>query len=175
VRVTRVATARTTHVCASCPPGPGRRQIAAGHRYLRHTELPPRAAADRRPVTVKQCVACAASIDTYAPIAAGACGSFCHGEVPCALPFGHAGNAHHCRTCTAQGTPVPQGAGADETVVHRLVHGYPTTARVRGPLAAEAVRQLDAWNWPNKKIAAQLTINPRSVQRIRRRQRVGAA
>lgn len=110
---TRARTARKPHLCDGChwtPSLRGKPTIALGHRYLLHTAFPDgEINQSNRPYTNTECVACAADRDGHAPLLdAGACGTFCHGETPCALPFRHDGD-HCCRTCLDH-TPAPLAA-----------------------------------------------------------------
>lgn len=102
---TLAQTARKAHACAACdwrtnpdtPPS-----IAPGHRYLIHVSFP---GDDGHPYGLppsrdRVCVACAEEADyAAATLVAGACGSFCCGTTPCALPFerGAPGHRHSCR------------------------------------------------------------------------------
>jgi hypothetical protein len=62
---------------------------------------PPLPAAHDRPYSLKECVACACERDDSAGLlVAEACATFCHGTLPCALPFKHDGD-HSCRKCAA--------------------------------------------------------------------------
>ena len=78
--------------------------IEPGQRYLRHVAFPgDDVNGSDRPWVLRQCVACAEDRDSAGFLVADACTTFCHGDVPCALPFRHDGD-HSCRRC-ATGTP----------------------------------------------------------------------
>jgi hypothetical protein len=96
-------TARTPHQCDGCRWTSGSRglaTIAPGHRYLRHVAFPgDDVNQSNRPMVNAECVACACTRDTSAGLLqAGACSTFCCGDVPCALPHRHDG-VHSCRRC----------------------------------------------------------------------------
>jgi hypothetical protein len=96
-------TARIPHRCDGCHWSPGRRgvpTIAPGHRYLRHVAFPGDDVNQTdRPISNIECVACACGRESSAGLlVAGACSTFCCGDVPCALPFEHDGD-HSCRRC----------------------------------------------------------------------------
>lgn len=100
----KALTARIPHKCDSCHWTAGLRgvpTILPGHRYLRHTVFPnDETNQSDRPYSINECVACAEERDSTAGLlVAGACTTFCHGEVPCALPVKHDGD-HLCRCCT---------------------------------------------------------------------------
>ena len=104
--IARAVTARIPHLCDGCHWTPGRRgvpTIGAGHRYLRHITFPDDVVnQSNRPVALKECVACACERDPHAGVLdAGACSTFCHGDVPCALPQRHGGD-HSCLRCVAE-------------------------------------------------------------------------
>jgi hypothetical protein len=106
-------TARIAHLCEGChwtPSLRGTPTIAPGHRYLRHTAFPDgEINQSDRPYSVTECVACLSQRDQAAPLLiAGACSTFCHGELPCARPYGHDGD-HSCRRCLDH-TPAPTPA-----------------------------------------------------------------
>lgn len=91
-------TARKAHQCAV-----GRHAaIAPGHRYLRHIAFPSADGNESgRVQVIAECVACACERDDHAGLLdADACSTFCHGDVPCALPHKHDGD-HSCRRCPA--------------------------------------------------------------------------
>ena len=98
-------TARIPHRCDSCPHWEtglrGEPTILPGHRYLRHTVFPnDETNQSNRPYSINECVACAEERDSAGLLVAGACSTFCHGTVPCALPLRHDGDRHSCRRCT---------------------------------------------------------------------------
>lgn len=100
---TKARTARIPHLCDGCHWVPSLRgvpTIAPGHRYLLHAVFPDGVnVVSDRPYTLKECVACLGERDDTAPLlAAGACSTFCCGEVPCARPHKHDGG-HSCRRC----------------------------------------------------------------------------
>ncbi|MGN9802043.1 hypothetical protein [Micromonospora sp. L32] len=100
---TKAITARIAHLCEGCYTVPSDHNvptIAPGHRYLRHTAFPDGDInTSDRPFSVTECVACLANRDETAPLlVAGACSTFCCGDVPCARPFGHDGD-HECQRC----------------------------------------------------------------------------
>lgn len=97
-------TARKPHLCDNCHWDVNLRgvpTIAPGHRYLRHIAFPDGDVnASDHPVVLLECVACAEEREyAAAMLTAGACSTFCHGDVPCALPFKHGGD-HSCLRCT---------------------------------------------------------------------------
>lgn len=95
----KVRTARQPHVCSTC-----RHTIAAGHRYLIHTEFPGRDQT-QAVITSKECVACACERDDSIPLLlADACSTCCCGITPCALPFqkGAPSHDHSCRQCAQE-------------------------------------------------------------------------
>ena len=104
--VTQALTARVGHYCFSCqwravegdPPA-----IAPGHRYLRQVAFPGDEGLEEgtRPAVLNQCIRCVCEADFTANIDAGACGTFCCGTTPCALPAqkGAPGHDHQCREC----------------------------------------------------------------------------
>lgn len=97
-------TARIPHLCDTCHWRTGLRGVAtigSGHRYLRHVTFPDEDVnASARPVRHKECVACATDRESSAGLlVAGACATYCCGDVPCALPFRHDGD-HECLRCT---------------------------------------------------------------------------
>lgn len=104
---TKAVTARIPHLCDSCHWTPSLRGVATilpGHRYLRHTVFPnDETNQSHRPYSINECVACAEERDSAGLLVAGACSTFCHGTVPCALPRRHDGD-HSCRRCI--NTPV---------------------------------------------------------------------
>jgi hypothetical protein len=78
--------------------------IVPGHRYLRHVAFPegPMGEINQSShlIVITECVACACEREVTAGLLiAGACATFCCGDVPCALPFGHRGDDHSCRRC----------------------------------------------------------------------------
>lgn len=96
-------TSRIARLCDGChwtPSLRGKPTIAPGHRYLRHVAFPgDEVNQSHRPYTNIECVACAAEREPTAPLLiAGACATFCCGDVPCARPSGH-GEDHECRRC----------------------------------------------------------------------------
>lgn len=103
--IVRAVTARIPHLCTGCYWDSSLRgipTIAPGHRYLRHVTFPDEDVnLSRRPVALAECVACACDREPSAGLlVAGACATFCCGDVPCARPFPHDGE-HACRRCTA--------------------------------------------------------------------------
>lgn len=101
--VTKAFTARVPHVCESCHYWEtglrGKSTILPGHRYLRHTVFPnDETNQSGRPYSINECVACTEGRDSAGLLVAGACTTFCHGTVPCALPLKHDGD-HSCRQC----------------------------------------------------------------------------
>lgn len=97
----KVRTARIKHKCEDCR----RWTIAPGHRYEIHTVFPGHdVVCPDRPISLKRCIACAAASGVENVHAASACGTYCHGLIPCALPFGHVGDCS-CRDCGVQATP----------------------------------------------------------------------
>jgi hypothetical protein len=107
-------TARKPHRCDSCHWNASLRgvaTIAPGHRYLRHVAFPGHEVnqSSRPPYVSTECVACACERDdTAGLLLAGACSTFCCGDIPCARPFRH-GAEHSCRRCSAE---VPNGRPA---------------------------------------------------------------
>lgn len=99
----KALTARIPHLCDSCHWTPSLRGVATilpGHRYLRHTVFPnDETNQSNRPYSINECVECAEERDSAGLLVAGACSTFCHGTVPCALPLRHDGD-HSCRRCT---------------------------------------------------------------------------
>lgn len=96
-------TSRKPRECDGChwtPSLRGTPTIAPGHRYLRHVAFPgDEVNQSHRPYTNTECVACAAERDSATPLlTAGACATYCHGTLPCALPADHDGH-HSCRQC----------------------------------------------------------------------------
>lgn len=94
-------TARKPHACDGCHlTGRTEAVIAPGHRYLLH-----RVYADgysvplgTAPYELHECTSCAVAREHAADVGPlAACGTYCHGTEPCALPFGHAGDRHSCR------------------------------------------------------------------------------
>lgn len=101
--VIRAHTARIAHLCETCHWTPSLRgvpTIVPGHRYLRHTAFPDGYEfVGDRPYSVTECVACLSERDPAAPLlTAGACSTFCCGDVPCARPLNHDGD-HECKRC----------------------------------------------------------------------------
>ena len=96
-------TARKRHRCDEAS-WTGLHFIAPGHRYLRHVAFPgDDVNGSDQPWVFRQCVACAEGREYGAStLTAGACGTFCCGDVPCALPFKHDGD-HSCRRCITSG------------------------------------------------------------------------
>jgi hypothetical protein len=110
----RARTARQPHLCDSCHWTPSLRGVATiqpGHRYLLHTAFPDGMVnTSDRPYSLKECVACTCERDDSAGLlVAGACASFCHGTLPCALPSKHDGD-HSCRRCAADRAQVVRPA-----------------------------------------------------------------
>jgi hypothetical protein len=94
-------TARIAHLCDTCHWTPSLRNVATilpGHRYLLHKAFPGGEGSEEavHPYTNNECIACALERSYGEDLAAGACGSFCCGDVPCAKPVHHQGN-HSCR------------------------------------------------------------------------------
>lgn len=105
--IVRAVTARIPHPCDFCywtSDLRGVPTIGPGHRYLRHVTFPDDDVNQSgHPVVHTECVACVCERDTSAGLlVAGACSTFCCGDVPCARPFPH-DDAHTCRRCTAAG------------------------------------------------------------------------
>lgn len=103
---TQARTSRIARLCDGChwtPSLRGKPTIAPGHRYLRHVAFPDgEINQSNRPYTNTECVACASDRDGTAPLLiAGACSTFCHGDVPCARPASHDGD-HSCRRCVEE-------------------------------------------------------------------------
>lgn len=102
--VVQARTARKPHLCTDCSWTPSLRgvaTIAPGHRYLRHVAFPGDEGHEEgtRPWALLQCVACACQVDpTAGLLAAGACSTYCCGDVPCARPEQH-GGGHSCSRC----------------------------------------------------------------------------
>src|SRR4051812_38341554 len=101
----RALTARLAHLCDSCQWTPSLRKapaIAPGHRYLRHVIFPnSETNQSDRPYNLTECVVCVSErVPGDEQLAAGACSTFCCGDVPCARPFKHDGD-HSCRRCIA--------------------------------------------------------------------------
>jgi hypothetical protein len=97
----KARTARKEHDCENCQwHRRGRRTIRRGHRYIRHVAFPSDDyIGSVTPQVMAQCIACTAEPGSEAQReASGACLTFCHGETPCALPDGHAGD-HQCLNC----------------------------------------------------------------------------
>lgn len=99
----RARTARKAHLCEGChwtPSLRGQPTIAPGHRYLLHTAFPDGdEITAEHPYSLKECVSCAEEREyAAATIVAGACGTFCCGDVPCARPHPHDGE-HSCLRC----------------------------------------------------------------------------
>lgn len=120
-QTTRARTARVPHFCDGCHWTPSLRgvpTIAPGHRYLIHTAFPGGLGDEinqsDRPYTNKECVACACERDeTSGLLVAGACSTFCCGDVPCARPHLHDGD-HSCRRCPSTrpiGEPLVASSG----------------------------------------------------------------
>lgn len=102
-------TARTAHFCSGCQMHAREYDvpvIAPGHRYLRHVGFPgDEGVSGDRPWVLRECVACASEREeTDLLLVAKACGTFCHGTTPCALPFerGAPGHQHSCRVCVVE-------------------------------------------------------------------------
>lgn len=103
---TKALTARVGHYCFSCQWRALEGDlpvIAPGHRYLRQTAFPgePGYEEGAGPAALNQCIACSVGVDDHAWVGAGACGTWCCGTTPCALPFaqGAPGHEHRCRDC----------------------------------------------------------------------------
>ena len=99
----RARTARIPHLCEGChwtPSLRGQPTILPGHRYLLHTAFPGgEANTSDRPFALKECIDCACKRESTAGLlVAGACSTFCCGDVPCALPERHDSD-HSCRRC----------------------------------------------------------------------------
>jgi hypothetical protein len=105
VSTTSARTARKPFYCSKCQwraTEDDTPVIAPGHRYLRHVGFPGEdGVSGERPWVLRECVACAVETDDAAHLDAGACGSYCHGTTPCALPFqkGAPGHECQCREC----------------------------------------------------------------------------
>ncbi|WP_326564535.1 hypothetical protein [Micromonospora peucetia] len=117
-------TARIAHRCDDCR----RQTIAPGHRYLRHVAFPgDDVNQSNRPYTNTECVACLSGRDPAGPLlTAGACATFCHGDVPCARPLNHDGD-HQCLRCLTPDSRVPDSPV--ETVPSRAYHDEPHHTR----------------------------------------------
>jgi hypothetical protein len=100
-------TARAAHYCSGCQMHATLDETPAiqpGHRYLRHVGFPgDDGVSGERPWVLRECIACAGEREESDPlIIARACGTYCHGTTPCALPFQPAGvqeHQHACREC----------------------------------------------------------------------------
>jgi hypothetical protein len=94
-------TARKGHACEGCHlAGRTGNVIAPGHRYLVHRVYADgyAVAVGTHPYELKECASCAVHRDHGADVGPlAACGTYCHGLDPCALPFGHGGDRHACR------------------------------------------------------------------------------
>lgn len=101
----KAITARIAHFCSFCQMRASEDAepvIPAGHRYVRHVGFPGEdGVTGERPWVLRECIACATEKDDYAPVQAGACGSFCCSTTPCSLPFqkGAPGHECACRLC----------------------------------------------------------------------------
>lgn len=105
--VAQARTARKPQLCDGChftPSLQGMATIGPGHRYLRHVAFPDGDVNhSNRPYSINECVACACERDpTAGVLMAGACSTFCCGDVPCARPLDHNGG-HGCRRCLTGG------------------------------------------------------------------------
>lgn len=100
--VTRARTARKPRGCDSYRCGA---TILTGHRYLVHTALPGYTEGYNGdiPMRLSECVDCA--VHRCQDHLTGACLTFCHGDDPCARPFGHDGD-HSCRSDADAAAPV---------------------------------------------------------------------
>lgn len=97
---TSAHTARRAHACTTCNWYGGGKSIAAGHRYLRHVGFPGDEGVNGdRPWVLRECIACATDTDDFAPVEHGACGAYCCGTTPCALPFQPPGKPEHVHSC----------------------------------------------------------------------------
>lgn len=99
----KARTARIPHLCDGCHWSPSLRgvpTIAPGHRYLIHKAFPgDEVNQSDRIYTNTECVACACVRDSSnGVLIAGACTTWCCGDVPCARPERHDGD-HTCRRC----------------------------------------------------------------------------
>lgn len=106
---TTAVTARIPRLCYDCQwnaPEGDTEVIQPGHRYLKHTTFPgdPGWEEGTRPVVQFQCIACACQTDDSAYLDADACGTWCCGTTPCALPIGKGapGHEHSCRQCVRE-------------------------------------------------------------------------
>jgi hypothetical protein len=109
---TRARTAAIPHKCDGCHfigSLRGLDTIAPGHRYLIHTAFP---GGDNDHIyTNAECVACACERDpSNGMLVAGACSTFCCGDVPCARPERHDGD-HSCRRCYVSSTGLAVSRG----------------------------------------------------------------
>jgi hypothetical protein len=95
-------TARKPHACDGCHLA-GRTEpvILPGHRYLEYTVFADgyTVALGTPPYRITECTSCACAREYAADVGPlAACGTFCCGTEPCALPVGHpAGTDHSCR------------------------------------------------------------------------------
>ncbi|GAA0550051.1 hypothetical protein GCM10010172_35140 [Paractinoplanes ferrugineus] len=106
---TTALTARKPHYCYSCQWRAVKGDtpiIAPGHRYFRQVAFPGDEGHEQgtQPAVLNQCIGCACEIDDGAHLQAGACGTWCCGTTPCALPFekGSPGHEHQCRKCVRE-------------------------------------------------------------------------
>ena len=108
--LTKGVTALKPHPCDSCSlrtvNGNYRTAIFPGQRYLQHTTFPGDEGFEEgaQPVSHKECASCAIARDDFTAVQYGICGSYCHGTMPCALPFekGAPGHEHECRECVRE-------------------------------------------------------------------------
>jgi hypothetical protein len=98
-------TARVAHFCAFCQMHASEDAVPViqpGHRYIRSVAFPgDEGVTGTRPVVIACCIACQTEVDDFTPVQYGACGTFCHGTIPCSLPFqkGSPSHDHACRVC----------------------------------------------------------------------------
>jgi hypothetical protein len=109
VSTVKAVTARRPYECDTCYWTASLRGVATilpGHRYLLHTAFPgdPGFEEGERPARNKECIACAGERDLADQLVAGACGTFCHGTTPCALPIGQGSPSHEhsCKKCAIE-------------------------------------------------------------------------
>jgi hypothetical protein len=111
----KAITARVAHFCSFCQMRASESAtpvVQPGHRYLRHVGFPgEEGVGGDRPWVLVECISCATDKDDFAPVQAGACGTFCCGVTPCSLPFqkGAPSHNHACAICVILGAPLPNG------------------------------------------------------------------
>jgi len=125
VSTTKAITARVAHYCSGCQWHAIEGEtpvIQPGHRYLRHVAFPGEdAVSGDRPWVLRECVGCACEKDDTAYLDAGACGTWCCGTTPCALPIegGAPGHDHACRDCAGRREQVSMATGSYPPAVDR--------------------------------------------------------